>query len=424
MNEKKQNEHQNMTVKPIKPFLPILAGIAAALITFLGLVWIFYPLDQMNISLIDRTPTMTPIPPTATSTRTPQATYTPTPSMTPTITSTPFPLSEHAVEDLSSIRPEPPLIGESAVILDESDAEVEPPLSHFQWISSNQISEQLGKEIYEPYYATFNPAAVTWRMDQALKPGYYELFVLDTVFSSGGSLDFIVKQGEQSLVPVVGKSTVQYLSSQGDPPQYTDTWQSIGIYEITAPDLLTVSTSWDTRDETSIVAIDRIMILEHSENIRPMIEQLPNQGERYIVDDNQAIQASAQYWNYYDDPLAWGNKFQIMEDPPISTSVTWTLPATVPFGNYEALVWIPQIDGEAEVTYSLYASGVLLEQEGGITEIKLDGQGRGQDPHWISLGQWSIPERFGNYLKITLMLTTTGSTQGEVAIDAAAFIKR
>ena len=41
-------------------------------------------------------------------------------------------------------------------------------------------------------------------MDKALPAGYYELFVLDTHYSSGGSLVYEVKNGENVMTSLTG----------------------------------------------------------------------------------------------------------------------------------------------------------------------------------------------------------------------------
>ena len=44
--------------------------------------------------------------------------------------------------------------------------------------------------------------SATWQMDVALEPGLYQFYVMDTVLSSGGELDFSVRLGSSELTPL------------------------------------------------------------------------------------------------------------------------------------------------------------------------------------------------------------------------------
>lgn len=411
--------------KLLKTSIKLILGLITAGITFAVLLFLVYPTDQMQLSLVEPTQTLISMTATPTLTATTRPSATPTVTNTPAPTETPFPPSAFLVTDPSSIRPALSVKGESIIILDEKDAEVSPDLTHFQWISSDQIALDIGYEIVEPYSATFGPGSITWKTDTELKPALYEIFVMDTLFSSGGTLDFTVRMNDQSIEPVTGDSYLQYNSSQGEPPQYTDVWQSIGIYNIDQAATISVSTEWGTRSELSIVAVDRVLILEHSKNTKSILEKLPLGSKTYIVDDNDAALEPAQYWQYWDDPLAWGNQYQIISDPPLNSYATWTVPQRVPYGEYEVLVYIPKINGSAEVTYKFYASGLQMAQADDSLEVILsDGQGRNQEAQWLSLGTWTIPEYFGNSVRISLNLEVAAETNGDVAIDAVAFIKK
>ena len=76
----------------------------------------------------------------------------------------------------------------------------------------------LGKALYqEEWYATYSAGWIRWFMDRPLRAGLYELYMMDTVFSSGGTLSFTVQLGDQPLTPLAGSSDVVYMTSQYDP---------------------------------------------------------------------------------------------------------------------------------------------------------------------------------------------------------------
>ena len=68
-------------------------------------------------------------------------------------------------------------------------------------------------------FATMNNGSIRYFMDQSLKEGLYEIYVMDTYYSSGGNLDFLVQIGSQPLTPMTGSSTVNFMTSQYDPRQ-------------------------------------------------------------------------------------------------------------------------------------------------------------------------------------------------------------
>jgi hypothetical protein len=263
-------------------------------------------------------------------------------------------------------------------------------------------------------------------MDQPLPPALYEIYVLDTLYSSGGFLNFSVVFNDQQIAPIVGRTLLQYTTTQSEPPQLQDQWRSIGIFDIQQAGQLAVSTEWGTRDELSIVAVDRIMIVKRPEMVRTILSQLPNNiGTTYIIDDENASFSTSQYWKYWEDEQSWGGQYQVMTEPPLETTVTWTLPERLPHGEFEAYAWIPQANASIPVSYALYAGGLLLQQTDDTLQTEFpQGQGQNQPAQWVKLGTWMIPEHFGNYVKIEIVLTIPADETGEVVIDTVAIIQK
>ena len=418
---------EKISPTPYKPGLivKIMLAIVVGLGAFYLLLAIFYPVEQVFTALGPPTLTPTITQTVVYETPTPRATLTPTITLTPTVTVTPLPASQFAVSDFSQIRPDLPTGIESAYIIDNLDAQVDPGFDHYQWTSSDVIGADIGREFEEGYYATFNAGAIRWSMDEALPPALYEVFVLDTLYSSGGFLNFSVTLNDQEIQPTVGQKQLQYSTTQSEPPQYQDEWRSIGIYDIQQLGTLSVYTEWGYRDELSIVAVDRVLIVKRSEMIRSMLTQLPAGGTKFIIDDEDVSFSTGQYWKYWEDEQTWGGQYQVVTEPPLESTVTWTMPELVPYGEYEVYAWVPQANATAPVTYALYAGGLLLQKTDDALQTEFpDGQGQNQPAQWLSLGTWQIPEHFGNYVRIEIVMTVPASEVGEAVIDAVAIIQK
>jgi hypothetical protein len=407
--------------------LKVLAGLTAGLVLLFLLLNLFYPMPQLWLALTAGDPTQTPTP-TVTEvfhTATPRPTATPTLTTTPTITNTPFPLSRYQVDNATDIRPESPIQSDSVHIINDSDADVTPAFDNFQWISSDQIGSDIGREFAEPYHATFGAGSIRWSMDQPLPPALYEVYILDTLYSSGGSLEFSVELDGTAMPPVTGSTLLRYYTTQDTFPQLQDEWRSIGIYDLQTPGILSVSTSWEERDELSIVAVDRVMIIKLDEQVRLMLSQLPIEGDIYLMDDASAEVTSGQYWNFWDNDECWGQECQVIDSPPVDATATFRYHQSIPNGEYEIYAWIPRLNGSIPVSYSLFASGVLMENDAGESEVELtDGQGQYMNAQWLYLGTWSIPERFGSTVIVNVVVTIPTDEDGEAVIDAIALVRK
>ncbi len=401
--------------KPSRParflkglILPLLI-LAAAL-----LAWMYFPAIQEAVQgtstptalLATETPTLPP-PPTETSI--PQPTSQPTATLLPT---------SAYQREANMLDPKLPGQGDNVIILNEdTSVTADPGFDQLGWYSSQTIAEQIGRVINEPFFATTSAGAVVWKMDKPLQPGLYEIYVLDTVYSSAGGLDFRVLLGDRELSPLLGNQHLQYRLQSGMPAQLSDEWAYLGMFDLDSPDLLSVMTAWEARDMSTIVAIDRVMIVKRQDSLRTFLQQLPANMPKYVIDDTAAqIESSASWFTRTDLP-AWGDACQVVINPQYNSTITWDIPGQVPAGNYDIWVWVPEINGDSDLVFTPVIDGedspstVIAN-----TQIIPGGQ-------WVSLGTWDVVSDNG-FAKLSLKVQIPRETIGEVAIDAVAFIRR
>lgn len=400
------------------------------IIGFVGVILLAILLALLNYNGFQRTilhitPTFTSRPPTLTPTPRPTGTPTQPPTSTPTATATftAMPPSAYLVGDAALI--DPPIAGVNGgvfVLNENTSLTADPDFLSACWESSDQIGAQFGLEIVEPYLATFCPATVQWSMDVPLPAGLYEIHILDTLYSSAGPLDFQVKLGENPLTALVGMTRVNFLSRQGNPPQYVDQWHSIGVYSLDRPELLSVSSSWDQRDEFSIVAVDRVAVVPLHPANATLISQLPAGYQAFIMDDAAALVESAQSILGVTDQPAWGGSYEMIVNPDDTTRVTWEYPDLLPTGNYAVLVWVPTVSGETQVTYRVFVNNI--EVNANETDAPMQfAQSQYTGGQWVSLGLWQLPALYGDWVSLKVEMVPVPGTLGEVAADAVAFVR-
>ncbi len=422
----KQNEIENNQLPPAskKPILQKILPPVGGLLLLVGLVlWWNFPVFKV---LAVGTPTPTPRPPTFT----PAPTRTTTPSATPTIIATPtmdlYPDSIGLASDPESMDPPIYSSGLEVVVLDD-DVLVTPvpEFSNPLWINSEQIATQMAIDIdnsYHATYGTFDTMSANWQMDVALQPGLYQIYVLDTVLSSGGILDFVVKLGERQLSPLLGENRVDYKTSYSDPAQQLDLWQPIGVYWLDTPELLSVSTSWGQRDDYTIVAVDRIALVHMPDSGMQILEKLPPGQLRYVIDETEAKVEATDYWTYLNESLAWGNQYQVLINPADGVKANYTPIDKLPYGKYQVLVWIPKVNGNGQLNYRVYFNGGDFSDEAANATIQLF-MGNYTESQWVSLGTWEIPEIYKDTAQLSLGMQADGGQAGEIPLDAAAFVK-
>jgi hypothetical protein len=390
-------------------FFVLIIGVS------LPLIWLFFPVISQAVI---GSPTSLPLPPTETliPSKTATAQFTATPI--PTITNTPLPVSAYQVTDPASLYPPIPGLQLNTYILNDDTAVTPDPGFEFpQWYTSDTISQQLGVLIPEPFHATIGNGSVTWSMDAPVEPGLYEIYALDTLYSSGGALDFSVTLNGAPLSPILGRSHVDYQSSLSNPSQSEDAWHSLGIYMADSIGTFAISTSWDARDDLTIVAVDRVLITRRQDSIRNFIALLPSGNLSFVVDDLQAQVDTNEIWFTHTDAVAWGDQYQVLVNPGVDAKVTWETFDNVPTGTYQVMIWSPRVSGNAEVEYKFLVNGEEAPQALVVDLGSLPGD------QWVVLGNWTASSDDSAPVKIALQMSIAGRTVGDVAIDAVAFIK-
>ena len=424
MTETNTSENLNDSPSRNRKILNIAFNIFMGIVVLFLLAILLWVSKPHIAKLIPEKPTATPtITPTFTPIPTKVPTSTPTITPTPAPSPTPEPTSIYKVQDFFDIYPDVPGIAINAYILNEDNStQVNPAFESPLWYSSETIGQQLGVEFLEPFYATYAAGWISWRMDMPLKQGLYEIFVLDTNTSSAGFLDFTVTLNDVPLQPLLGQTRARYKSSVSKPPQAGDEWISIGTYSLDPSGIVTVSTSWDDRDEFSIVAVDRVMIIQLPESSSVMAGPFPQDRMTFIADDTQAVLDIQDPIFTNNDRLAWGDRYQFIVNPDNDVTATWPLTDSVPIGQYEIFVWIPEMQGTAQAEYRLLVNDTLFLSDLGTESVSIQHGGR-EGGQWASLGTWTIPDLYGSVVNLSIQMKVAGGTSGEIAFDAIAFMK-
>lgn len=392
------------------------------IIVYMG--WLFAPSIRNSLTFWP-TNTPTPVTPTptlpATATVTPLATNTPTPAPT----ATPGPISTYWVQDGNTLDPAVPNAPEGLVILSAiNSAEVEPAFDSIYWTSSKEIISDLGmmNTLYDSeWFATLNNGSVRFFMDQSLNEGLYEIYVMDTYYSSGGSLDYVVKLGDQSLQPLTGTQTVSFMTSQYEPRQSMDTWRSLGIYYVMqSRDILTVSTQWGMRDQYSYVAADRVMIVPRKMTDLSLLNKLPSTGTKYIMDQTQATFSNTGTSMFTESSsIAWDDSYQLIVNPKDDITIEYSNKEPLPIGKYALYMYFPESKGGLDVKASFYTDGTQHYSDNDEEEIMIHVPTGG---NWSLIGNFTTDRFYERPVKIKVKFTVAGEQQGEFPVNAIALI--
>jgi hypothetical protein len=362
------------------------------------------------------TPTPTPRP-----TRTP--TISPSPTLEPTITPTPLPVSAYYLPNGWELQPPIRGISGGVIVLDEAtSATVEPGFDTPFWISSEQIARESGFDISEPYYATFGYGSITWQTDVDLRPGMYEIYVMDTLYSSAGPLEFQIHQGETELFPMIGSRQVEFMSPRGEPPQRTNLWRSLGIYQLHRLEKLSISTAWEQRNERTLVAVDRVVIVPLPDSTNYILSALPIDRQIVMIDNPAADIESAQLLYEAEGEISWGDQYQYVINPTKDLRVLYTAPEHLLPGTYKVLIWVPPNHANLNAEYTLLVNGNEFPNEAG-EGTKIISFSEYQGEQWLDLGNWTTPRIYEKPVQLALRMEIKGGQPGEGAFDAIALIR-
>jgi len=404
-------------VKPVakrKSGLNVILPVMMLIFLFFALViWMNFPIARHYMKMDP--PTVTPsVTPTIYPTRTPRPTFTPT--VTATVTPTPLPGSSYRLSEPDKL--DPPLVDiqPGSIVIKAQDAQINPPLSNPQWVPASKSMP--GKVMADSYYTTFGPGSVSWKMDVALAPGLYQVYVMDTLYSSAGTLEFNVQEGTTPLVPMTDSTSLHFASSQSTQnAQGEDSWHSIGVFNVPGRDLLSVNSAWGPRDTFSLVAVDRVLIVPLPAGNADMLSRLAGDRFRMIVDDADAQIEGNPLLITRNDSLAWNGQFQSITNPQKDVKVTWIMPYDVPAGAYEVFFWVPGTHHTGTFDISILVNG----QE--VSSGKLPTVNETNYGNWVSMGTWDTPRLLeGQMVRYSVTFTVKGGTTGETGLDAIAFM--
>lgn len=395
--------------------------LAVFIVGYLG--WLFAPRIRNSMTFW---PTHTPSPITPSPTIMSTPTITPLASNTPTTapTETPGPLSTFWIADGDTIDPVVDAAPDGVIVLHaDQNAEVNPPLSDLVWTSSETIVSDLGKTTYqEKWFATYSSGWISWFLDQPLHEGLYEIYTMDTMYSSGGSLDFTVKLGEQILSPLTGSQHVDFMTSQYDPVQSSDTWRSLGMYYIgPSTEILNVSTSWQDRDEYTIVAVDRLLIVPRRISDLSLLNSLSVSGTKYISDDLEAEIIGGDYIISQKEDTAWGGTYQLVLNPKMDVKVTFPGEVPYPIGNYKLFAWMPTSKGGITAGVQVFLDNSLLNSDTGEESVSYTAPSSAESS-WVEIGSWTTDKYYERPRKIRFVITVPNGSSGEFPIDSFALV--
>lgn len=437
---RRQAEERKLTRRdPVKIALMIIGISILAILTGFG----GFLAGRKSIPTPSPTPPIIPTATTPSPTDTPTPTQEPTPTASivpnpdiiiPTATATPIAISRYQIDPAGLIYPPVPLQAAEAWLLDEQDAEVDPPLSNVDIWTVGKSRDPLANS--EDYFTTINNGAISikWNLDTPLYAGLYQVLVLDTMVGSGGAQGYEVLLDGQASVPYRGRAqTIFNTVSIGK--QDSDNWLPLGIYQVAQGQFLSVTAQVKDRNKEQPYAIDRLLVVRLSWEAEQMLAGLPEGRVLYsMVDDNQAAFYVTQNnfdtrlaalkqppSKFYPDTLAWGGSFKSLKDPWLTDmAVIWQAQGRLPAGKYELYVWMPSKNATASVSYELWADGKRVERESPAELNQVDFSAQ-----WVSLGLWILPNEAAVAVRMNISKDANllaDGTQARIGVDAVVLV--
>lgn len=386
-------------------------------------------------------PTVAPTAPPLTTPRAPAPLTSPTTTLTPTVAFTPTPTatapppeaSAFYQPDPAAVQPPPPVSDATLWLIGVAAAEVQPPLDGGLWLPTND--ELTGDFLYIEDFT--NPVSLTWRHDQPLAEGLYQIYALDTAVRSRGTQRFEVRFDDQPVKPFRGQSEVTFGFADGGQRQAT--WLPIGAYAVATGQRLSVHVSPSA--DSPVFAVPALLVARLGDRERELLTALPDPSlgrplvallddentERYTGSgDPFTFKPGSTQWAArtataadasQPAPLIWNGRYQAVALNPVShvaLRAEWLPVGRQPAGQYQLWAYVPA-GSTALVEYQILADGAPL-----TPAIKLDqAQHAGQ---WIDIGLWDLPTeaRVSVYATVTMAGNQPGATAG---VDAVALLQ-
>ncbi len=152
-------------------------------------------------------------------------------------------------------------------------------------------------------------------------------------------------------------------------------------------EILTVTTSWEDRDEYSIVAVDRLVIVPRRAANLSLLSKLNVSGTKYVFDDLQAEIVAGDYRITLKDEESWDDSYQLIMNPKMKISMVYTFKDCWPIGNYQLYAWMPANKGGISASVKLYSDNTVLLSDTGEEAVSVTAPAS-QEGSWISIGSW------------------------------------
>ncbi len=225
------------------------------------------------------------------------------------------------------------------------------------------------------------------------------------------------------IYPYLGTAQVNYQTLGGTPKQEQDLWHSIGMYNLESEGVISVATSWSARDDYTIVAVDRVMIIPRPPSTYSILSKLPLGKKITVLDDPSATIENASTVINLDNKIVWNNSAEVIINPEDTLRVSWNMQDALPIGKYAVWVWIPELNGTAQAKYRLMINEDLATPVSGTDPGPVVHGGR-EGGEWVQVGEWEVGLFFSPAARLTLIMeAVSGATTGELAVDAIAFIQ-
>ena len=377
------------------------------------------------------TPTIAAVAPTVTPTQTltPTAIFT----ATPTATAPPPEASVFYPADPTLVQPPPPVSDAPLWLMGVAAEDVQPALDGGLWLTATD--EVSGEFRYIEDFT--NPVSLTWRHDQPLAEGVYQLYALDTATQSRGTQRFEVRLDDQPVEPLRGQGEVTFGFADGGQRQAA--WLPIGAYSVGTGQRLSVQVT--ANPDSVSFAVPALLVARLGDRERALLEALPapdlgrplvvllddDNTERYSFsgDPGQFVPGSTQWQPRTataadaGQPAApvWNGRYQVVELNPaahVALRAEWLPIGRLPAGQYQLWAYVPA-GSTAQVEYDVVADGAAVGSPITLDQAQHAGQ-------WIDIGLWDLPAEAAVAVWATARMAGNGAG-ATAGVDAVALLR-